>query len=55
VLKADPNLTAAYFYLANSYDQLYKPARAGEAENDALLQKAVQNYQLAAEREQDRR
>ena len=53
VLKADPNLTAAYFYLANSYDQLYKPARAGEAENDALLQKAVQNYQLAAEREQD--
>ena len=53
VLKADPNLTAAYFYLANSYDQLYKPARAGEPENDALLQKAVQNYQLAAEREQN--
>jgi tetratricopeptide (TPR) repeat protein len=52
-LKADPNLTVAYFYLGNSYDQLYKPSRAGEAENDAFLQKAIENYQIAVEREQD--
>jgi tetratricopeptide (TPR) repeat protein len=28
-IAADPNLTVAYFYLGNSYDQMYKPARAG--------------------------
>ena len=37
------------FYLGNSYDNLYKPSKKGEAENDALLMKAVQNYQKAAE------
>jgi tetratricopeptide (TPR) repeat protein len=52
-IQADPNLTVAYFYLGNSYDNLYKPARAGEAENDALLQKAIENYKVAAEREAD--
>jgi tetratricopeptide (TPR) repeat protein len=52
-IKADPNLTVAYFYLGNSYDNLYKPARAGESENDAYLQKAIDNYRQAAEREQD--
>ena len=37
-LKADPDLSVAYFYLGNSYDQLYKPSRAGEQsiENPAL-------------------
>jgi tetratricopeptide (TPR) repeat protein len=39
----------AHFYLANSLDQLWKPSRKGEAENDALLQKAVEHYQKAAE------
>ena len=39
-LAANPELNYAYFYLANSYDNLYKPARKGEAENDANLQKA---------------
>jgi tetratricopeptide (TPR) repeat protein len=38
------------FFLGNSYDNLYKPSRKGEADNDALLQKAVQNYQKAAEK-----
>lgn len=52
-LAADPTLTAAYFYLGNSYDQLYKPARQGEPENDAYLHKAVENYKKAIEREQD--
>ena len=49
-LQLDPNLNYAYFYLGNSYDNQYRPSRAGEPENDALLQKAVENYQTAAER-----
>jgi tetratricopeptide (TPR) repeat protein len=49
-LKADPNLNYAYFYLGNSYDNLFKPSKKGEADNDALLESAVKNYQLAAER-----
>jgi tetratricopeptide (TPR) repeat protein len=52
-LQADPNLTVAYFYLGNSYDNLWKPGKVGEQENDEYLQKAIQNYRLAAEREQD--
>jgi tetratricopeptide (TPR) repeat protein len=52
-LKADPDLVTAYFYLGNSYDNLYKPARKGEAENDGYLQKAVKNYEIASERETD--
>ena len=47
---ADPNLSQAYFYLGNSYDQQFKPSKKGEPENDALLTKAAQNYQLAAEK-----
>lgn len=39
-----------FFYLANSYDNMYRPARKGEAANDALMQKAVDNYKLASER-----
>jgi tetratricopeptide (TPR) repeat protein len=46
----DPNLNVAYFFLANSYDNLYKPSRKGEADNDALIEKAVANYQKAADR-----
>lgn len=41
---------AIYFYLGNSYDNMYRPARKGEAANDALLQKAVDNYKLASEK-----
>jgi tetratricopeptide (TPR) repeat protein len=40
---------ASYFFLGNSYDNLYKPARAGEPQNDANIQKAVENYKKAAE------
>jgi len=50
---SDPNLVHAYFFLANSYDNMYKPARKGEAENDALLTKAIENYKIAAEKETD--
>ena len=52
-IAADPNLTAAYFFLGNSYDNLYRPARRGEAANDQLLTKAVDNYKKAASMEQD--
>ncbi len=38
---------------ATAYDNLYKPAKAGEAENDAYLQKAVENYKLATEKIKD--
>ncbi len=47
---ADPDMNQAYFFLGNSYDNLYKPSKKGEPENEALLQKAVDNYQKAAER-----
>jgi tetratricopeptide (TPR) repeat protein len=46
----DPNNAAIYFYLANSYDNMYRPARKGEPTNDALLTKAVDNYKLASEK-----
>lgn len=47
---ADPNLSQAYFFLGNSYDNLYKPSKKGEAANDQLLTKAVENYQKAADK-----
>jgi predicted Zn-dependent protease len=50
---SDPNLVHAYFFLGNSFDNQYKPARKGEAENDALLTKAIENYKLAADKETD--
>lgn len=53
VLTTDPELVTAYFFLGNSYDNLYKPARVGEPENDGYLQKAIENYQLSAEKETD--
>jgi len=47
---ADPELSQAYFFLGNSYDNLYKPSKKGEPANDELLTKAVENYQKAAEK-----
>ena len=49
-LKNNPELSYAYFYLGNSYDNLYKVAKRGQPENDANLQKAVENYKLATEK-----
>ena len=34
----------AYFYLANSYDNLFVPALRGEPDNDRLLERAIDNY-----------
>ncbi len=57
VLQDNPDpqdaLTATYFFLGNSYDNLYKPTRKGEPANDAYLQKAVDYYKLATERGTD--
>jgi tetratricopeptide (TPR) repeat protein len=53
VLQMDPSRTEAHFYLANSYDNRFRPARIGEPENDALMHKAVEHYRLAAERAPD--
>jgi tetratricopeptide (TPR) repeat protein len=44
-----PQLATAYFFLGNSYDQLYKPAKAGDPTNDAYIQKAITNYRKAAD------
>ena len=46
----DPKLAAAYFYLGNSYDNQFKPSKKGEPANDAFLTKAIENYQIAAEK-----
>jgi tetratricopeptide (TPR) repeat protein len=54
-IEADPRLASAYFFLGNSYDNLYRPTRRGEPANDELLLKAIKNYQIAAEKEQDPR
>ena len=51
-IAADATQTEAYFYLGNSYDNLYRPTRRGEATNDALIDNAVANYKKAVELEQ---
>ena len=51
-IAADPTQTESYFYLGNSYDNMYRPTRRGEAANDALIEGAVVNYKKAVEMEQ---
>jgi tetratricopeptide (TPR) repeat protein len=46
----NPEFGFSYFYLGNSYDNLFRPARKGEAENDSYLPKAVENYRLAIQK-----
>lgn len=53
VVKDDPNMSTAYFYLGNSYDNLYKPSRKGEGPNDEYLTKAIENYRKCADTEKD--
>jgi len=52
-IQAEPKLATAYFFLGHSYDQMYKPVKAGDATNDAYLQKAIENYTKAAEKNTD--
>jgi tetratricopeptide (TPR) repeat protein len=44
-----PTAHQAYFFLGNSLDNQYKPSKKGDPANDAMLTKAVENYQKAAE------
>lgn len=52
-IQLNPENAYSYFFLANCLDNLYRPTRAGEPENDALLTKAIDNYKAAAEKIQD--
>jgi len=49
-----PQLATAYFFLGNSYDQLYKPTKQGDATNDAYIQKAIANYRKGADKNADK-
>ena len=51
-LTNDPSMTDLYFFLGNSYDNLYRPAKKGDATNDSYLTKAVENYKKGAEQAQ---
>jgi tetratricopeptide (TPR) repeat protein len=50
---SNPEIEGAYFFQANCYDNLYKPSRANEPENDAYIQKAIALYKEAAEKEKN--
>lgn len=46
----NPDLGYAYFFRGNVYDQMYKPTKRGEADNDVNLDKAVENYRIAIDK-----
>ena len=52
-VQLNPSNAYSYFFLANSLDNLYRPTRVGEPENDALLTRAIENYNKAAENIED--
>jgi tetratricopeptide (TPR) repeat protein len=54
VVANDDTLMGVYFFLGNSYDNLFKPSRKGEAQNDAYLTKAVEAYKKGVQVEQDK-
>jgi len=47
--QTSPAFNLAFFFLGNSYDQMYKPAKQGDAQNDQYIQKAIENYRKAAD------
>lgn len=52
-VRFNPDLGFAYFFLGNSYDNLYKPTRKDDPENVANLHKAVENYRMAIDKMQN--
>jgi tetratricopeptide (TPR) repeat protein len=46
----EPRVVSAYFFLGNSYDQMYRPSKKGDPANDVLLDKAVKYYDLASQK-----
>jgi len=53
VVSLDPSLGDAYFFLGNSYDNMYRATKKGDAANDANITKAIDNYKVAAEKASD--
>jgi tetratricopeptide (TPR) repeat protein len=49
-LTFNPELGYGYFFRGNVYDRMFKPAKRGDAANDANLDKAVENYKIAIEK-----
>jgi tetratricopeptide (TPR) repeat protein len=49
-----PQLATAYFFLGNSYDQQYKPAKQDDPTNKAYIDKAIENYRKAADKNADK-
>jgi len=45
----DPQMLTSYFFLGNSLDNQYRPGRVGDAANDAILARAIENYKTAIE------
>jgi len=43
-------LSYSYFFLANSYDQMFRPVKKGDPKNDENLTKAIQFYETAVEK-----
>ncbi|MEO7190559.1 MAG: tetratricopeptide repeat protein [Vicinamibacterales bacterium] len=52
-VRRNPDFGLAYFYLGNSYDSQYKPAKKGDPQNDGLVPKAVENYRIAIDKLKD--
>jgi tetratricopeptide (TPR) repeat protein len=50
----DPvELTYSYFFMANSYENMFRPTKKGDATNDGYLVKAIENYQISSEKSPD--
>src|SRR5437870_679140 len=49
-IQDDPALRRAYFFLANSYDNLANPVKKGDAANIAVLTRAAHYYRIAADK-----
>ena len=47
------HLEPAYFFLANSYDNMFRSAKRGDATNDAFMTKAVEYYKKDADIDPD--
>lgn len=48
-IQHNPDMGIVYFFLANSYDNMYRPGSSGDPASDPNLQKAVVNYNKAIE------
>ena len=48
---SDPSLEGVFFFLGNSYDNLYKPSKQDDPENQGFIEKAIENYKKAAQQD----